>query len=510
MDRILESDILRVSLEQISRLVGGYVPQLVAGIALLILGWLFAYLVYLLIRAALRKLRIGERLSGWTGDGENIDRIRIDYWIARVVYYVLLLVVLVAFFQTMGLTQLVTPFNSMLEQVLEYLPGVIGAAFLLLIAWVVASVLRFLLTKSLRLLKVDEQINKSSGLGQEEGDVRLTATLGDAAYWLVFLLFLPAVLGSLQLTGLLGPVQNVTSEILAYLPNIFAAVLIVTIGWLFARIIQRIVTNLSAALGVDKITDQAGLHSVLGQQKISDLLGLVVYILILLPVIVSGLGALELSAVTEPATNMLNGIVGVVPALLGAAFLLTIAYVVGRLVSGFAVNLLSGIGFDSILERLGISREITDERARPSNIAGQIILVVIMLFALIEAMNMLEYTIAADLLSKFIVFAGQVIVGLVIFATGLYVSNVAAGAIAAGKLPNTGFLAFAARVSILVLAGAMALGQMGVADQIIQIAFGLVLGSIAVAAAIAFGFGGREIAARKVEEWLKTADAKNK
>ncbi|MEQ9362590.1 MAG: mechanosensitive ion channel [Leptospirales bacterium] len=509
MDRILESDILRVSIEQISRLVGGYVPQLVGGIALLILGWLFAYLVYLLIRTALRKLRIGQRLSGWTGDEESVDRMRLEHWIARVVYYVLLLIVLVAFFQTMGLTQLVTPFNSMLEQVLEYLPGVIGAAFLLLVAWIVASVLRFLLTKSLRLLKIDEQISRSSGVG-EEGDVRLTTTLGDAAYWLVFLLFLPAVLGSLQLTGLLGPVQGVTTEILTYLPNIFAAVLIVTIGWLFARIIQRIVTNLSGALGVDRITDQAGLQSVLGKQKISDLLGLIVYILILLPVIVSGLAALELSAVTEPATYMLKGIVGVVPALLGAALLLVIAYVVGRLVSGFAVNLLSGIGFDSVLERLGISREITDERARPSNIAGQIILVVIMLFALIEAMHMLEYTIVAELLSQFVVFAGQAIVGLVIFATGLYISNVAARAISAGTLPNTGFLAFAARVSILVLAGAMALGQMGVADDIIQIAFGLVLGSIAVAAAIAFGFGGREIAARKIEEWLKAAETKKK
>jgi hypothetical protein len=60
----------------------------------------------------------------------------------------------------------------------------------------------------------------------------------------------------------------------------------------------------------------------------------------------------------------------------------------------------------------------------------------------------------------------------------------------------------AARVSILVLAGAMALGQMGVASDIINLAFGLLIGAIAVAVALAFGLGGREIAGRELDKWL--------
>ena len=60
-----------------------------------------------------------------------------------------------------------------------------------------------------------------------------------------------------------------------------------------------------------------------------------------------------------------------------------------------------------------------------------------------------------------------------------------------------------ARVAILVLAGAMSLRQMGLANEIVVLAFGLIVGAVAVAAAIAFGIGGRDVAKRKLEEWLK-------
>jgi hypothetical protein len=74
----------------------------------------------------------------------------------------------------------------------------------------------------------------------------------------------------------------------------------------------------------------------------------------------------------------------------------------------------------------------------------------------------------------------------------------------ASEAAQAGLLAMAARISILVLAGAMALRQMGLANEIINLAFGLLLGAIAVAAALAFGLGGREIAAREVERWLQS------
>jgi hypothetical protein len=78
----------------------------------------------------------------------------------------------------------------------------------------------------------------------------------------------------------------------------------------------------------------------------------------------------------------------------------------------------------------------------------------------------------------------------------------------ASGVAQSGLLAVAARVSILVLAGAMALRQMGLANEIINLAFGLLLGAIAVAMALAFGLGGRELAARELEEWRQSVKSK--
>ena len=115
----------------------------------------------------------------------------------------------------------------------------------------------------------------------------------------------------------------------------------------------------------------------------------------------------------------------------------------------------------------------------------------------------------ADLVAEFTVFAGQVILGLIVFSIGLYLANLAAKTVRASGTTQAGLLALAARISILVLAGAMSLRQMGLANEIINLAFGLLLGAIAVAVALAFGLGGREVAARELEEWLQSLRSKN-
>ena len=68
-------------------------------------------------------------------------------------------------------------------------------------------------------------------------------------------------LGALIVPGLLaaGPVQGMVDKTLAFLPNLLAAGVILGLGWLLARIVQRIVTNLLAAVGVDRLSDQGDL-----------------------------------------------------------------------------------------------------------------------------------------------------------------------------------------------------------------------------------------------------------
>ena len=478
------------------------IPTVVGALAVLIIGWLIALVVSAVVRRALRRTTVDKRLTGLIAV-EGAEAIEVERWVGRGVFWLIMIFVLVAFFQVLGLTMITEPLNQLLIQVFQYAPRLIGGGLLLLFAWALASILRFFVTRVLKAAKLDERLGTLAGVVEEER-VPLSKTLGDAVYWLVFLLFLPALLGALAVEGLLEPVQGMISNILEFLPNIFAAGLILAIGWFVARIVQRIVTNLLAAIGTDRLSERVELDRVLGKQRLSGVLGLIVYFLILIPVLIAALNALGLDAITEPASNMLNVILTALPGIFAAGLLVAIAYVVGRVVSGLITNVLTGIGFNAILARLGVGKEPAEGERTLSEIVGYLVLVGVMLLASMEAAHLLGFTLLADLVAEFTFFAGQVVLGLIIFGIGLYLANLAAEVVKASGAAQAGLLALAARISILVLAGAIALSQMGLAGEIINLAFGVVLGAIGVAVALAFGLGGREIAARELEEWLKS------
>lgn len=478
------------------------IPTLVGAFLVLLVGWLIALVVSAVVRRLLHRTTLDNRLAAWIAGEEEAEGIQVERWIGRGVFWLIMIFVLVAFFEVLGLTIITEPLNQLLVQIFQYAPRLVGAALLLGAAWVVASMLKYATVRVLKLAKVEERFDRLAGVEEKER-VPLARTLGDAVYWLVFLLFLPAVLGALAVEGLLEPVQGMIDNILGFLPNIFAAGLILAVGWFAARIVQRIVTNLLVAVGADRLSERVELDRVLGKQKLSEIVGVVLYVLVLIPVLIAALNALALEAITQPASNMLNLVLTALPNIFAAGLLIAIAYVVGRLVSSLVTNVLTGIGFNAILARLGLGKAVAEGERTPSEVAGYLVLVGVMLLASIEASRLLGFQTLAALITDLTVFLGQVVLGLIIFGIGLYLANLAAQVVQASGAAQAGLLALAARVSILILAGAIALSQMGLANEIIQLAFGLLLAAIALAGALAFGLGGREVAAEQLEEWLK-------
>ena len=328
--------------------------------------------------------------------------------------------------------------------------------------------------------------------------ISLTKTIGDVVYWLIFLLFLPAVLGALSLKGLLDPVQSMLDKLLGFLPNLLAAGVIGVVGWFVARVVRQIVTSLLAAAGADRLSERVGIAHP------SNVIGLIVYTLILIPVLIAALNALALEAVTQPASNMLNLILGAIPSIFAASVLVIIAYVLGKMVAGLITDLLKGVGFNTILIRLGIGKEPPAGKSTPSEIAGYLVLVAIMLFAILEASSLLGFESLSQLLREITVLGGHIVLGVIILGIGLYLANLASRTIQSSGTAQAGLLSGVARVAILLLTGSMAIRYMGLANEIVNLAFGLILGATAVAVAIAFGIGGRDIAARKLEEWTSS------
>lgn len=477
--------------------ISGYVPHLLGALAILVLGWIVAVLISATVRKVFQRSRLDDKLAAWVRGKEGEEGSDISGGIGKAVFWAIMVLVLVAFFEALRLTLVVDPLNSFMNQIFKFMPQLFGALILLLIAWIIASALRLVITRVMGAAKLDERLGTQVGKGEAKG-LMVTKSIGDVVYWLIFLLFLPAILGALNLQGLLEPVQGMLNKLLGYLPNLVAAGLIGVVGWFVARIVRQLVASLLAASGADGLSDRVGLAS------ISKLVGLIVYVLILIPVMIAALNALALDAITTPASRMLDMIFEAIPVIFAAMLLVTLAYAVGKVVTTLITDVLTGMGFNSILAKLGIGGVPQEGKRTPSQVVGYLTWVAIMLLAAFEAADLLGFKALSKMLSELAVLGGHIVLGLVIFGIGLYLANVASEAIKTGGSAESAFLAAVAKIAILLLAGSMAIRYMGLANEIINLAFGLLLGATAVAAAIAFGIGGRDIAARKLEEWTQS------
>jgi hypothetical protein len=337
----------------------------------------------------------------------------------------------------------------------------------------------------------------------------LAKSMGDVVYWLVFLLFLPAILGALELQGILGPVQSMFDKVLAFLPNMLVAGAILSLGWFFASILRRIVIGVLAAVGADRLGLRIGLKAEGGRSgSISQIVGWTVFLLVLIPVLLAALDALQLQALTQPTSEMLGQVLNAIPAIFAAGLVLAIAYVVGRIVSQLVTRILESASFDALPAKLGLGETAPQSRWAPSRLSGYLVLVSILLFATATSLELLGFAILSGILTSFLHLTGRIILGLVIFAFGLFLAGIAGEAIASRQKQHARAWSLAARIGILFLSGAMALRQMGLADEIISLAFGLTFGAAAVASAIAFGLGGRDLAGRKLQEWQESLHKK--
>lgn len=486
---------LQQLLDRSSNLVGDYLPNIVGALIILVVGWIVALVAAAIVRGILRRTTIENRIAAWIV-GERAAKMPIEQYCGTAVFWLVMLFVLVAFFDALRLPVVTQPLNALLQQLSAFAPRLLGALLLLVAAALVATLLRRVVGAGLVAARADER------LGTGEGQP-VAASLSEVVYWTVWLLFLPMILSTLELTGLLAPVQALLNKALAFLPNVLAAAVALVVGWFIAHLVRRIVTNLMAAAGADRLGEQSGVSQALGQASLSGAVGTVVYVLILIPVVIAALNALQIDAVTGPASNMLNTLLAAVPAVFAAAIVLVLSYMVGRVMADLVSRALEAAGFNRALAALGFTGQPGVPGRAPSAIAGQSVLAGIILFAAIEAAGLLGFAALQALLASFLVLAGHVLLGLAVFGIGLYLADLAARAIRASGATNAGLLASAARVAIIVLTGAMALRQMGLANEIINLAFGLVVGAIAIAVAIAFGLGSRETAGRQVEEWVR-------
>lgn len=478
---------LRSLFQSLQDTPGDTLPGMIAAVAILIVGWLVAVILRAGTRRLLDLVNLNERIEASTdGDGDA------ESWAAAGVFWVVMFLVLIAFFNVLDLEIVSEPLQALVTRIFEYAPSLIAGAVLALVAWVLASLARTLVTGALAATTLDEKVSQAAEM------TPVSQNIGNVLYWLILLLFLPAILGTLQLEGLLAPVQGMVDKILSMLPNIFAATVITAVGRFVAKILRDLVENLLGVIGFDRLGDKAGLT---GKVSLSRLTGLIVFIFVFVPALVAALNTLQIEAISRPATDMLGAFMAAIPDIFAAAVILGVAVFLARFVAGLLTTILDGLGVSELPAKMGLTQLASDDFS-VSGVIGRIVSIFIVLFASVEAANQLGFGQVAELVTSLIAFGGQVLLGSLILAVGFWLANLAHAGILRVSGASAAAVAGILRVAILGLVLAMGLRAMGIADDIVNMAFALILGAVAVAFAVSFGLGGREAAGKQMEYWL--------
>ena len=467
---------------------------ILAAIVILLLGWIIALIVAAGVKKLLQKLNTNHRLSSATGHKPNIENL-----LSKLVFWFVIILAVVGALNVLNISGVSDPFSNMVGRVLAFIPNLLAAVAVGFIGWIVAGLVKAGLTNVLARTEMDEKLSNEVGVGS------LSSNIGEIFYWLVLLLFLPIVLSILGLTGLLIPVQNMVNEAVAYLPNLFIAGVIIFVGYILAKIVRGIVEGLSNSLGLQTQAEKIGLFK---NSNVSKFLGSFVFAIIIITALIVAFEALGIEAISQPATAMLNQIMYAIPQIIAAGLILIVAYVVSRFVGRLVAELVSGAGVDEIPMKLDVQRFLGQTRV--SDIIGCLIVFFTMLFAVSEAADRLGLEQISVLIAMFIQFGASILLGAVILVVGFWLANVVANVIQRGEYNSSRWLGNLVRILIMGLVIAMGLRAMGIADSIVNLAFGLTLGSVAVAFALAFGLGGRQPAERLLSDLLDKAKTEAK
>lgn len=476
-----------------------YMPNLLAALAVLVGGWIIALVISAVVRKLLERTKFDNRIANWIAGTEG-KPVPIEKWASTGVFWLLMLLVLIAFFQTLQLTTVTVPLQDLFGNFVQYVPNLVAGCVLVVAAWLVATIVRRLVTLALKAVKLDERLGSATTPEGQPAE-SVSKPLADTVYWVVLLAFLPAVLGALQMNALLEPVNAMMGKFFAFLPNVVGAIVTLLIGWFVARIVQKLTASLLASVGADRLAERWGFNKALGTRKLSEVLGLVLHIIILVPVMIAALDQLQMAAITQPASDMLQAILVKLPEIVAAGLILLVAWFIGRVLGSLVENLLGGLGFNQVLVKMGFTKQVQEGRSAPAAIAGFLVIIGIMLVATIAAAETLNYAHIADIVRQFLEFAGRVLLGVLLFGLGLMLANIVFSVLHSSDSPRAKVLAWVSRIAIIVLVGAMSLRATGVADSIVNLAFGALVCGLALAGAIAFGLGGREFASKQLTKW---------
>ena len=373
-------------------------------------------------------------------------------------------------------------------------PTVVQAVLLLIVAWIVAAIFRNIVKGILNRFCKTKLGNAPAEATHGSGET--ISMLGNLTFAIVFFLFLPGALEKLGMSSVTAPITSMATRFLDFLPNIIAACILIAFGFFLAKLAAQLLNTCLKKTPLDSLQAKCKITPKKGNE-FSDIISKIAYTLILIVFIVGALQVLHIPAISDPATSMVTEIFNFIPLLFGAIILIAFGVFLANLVGSLVQSILAGTGIDKFSQD---TYQNGNPKAVPaSKIAGDIVNVVIDLIFLVAGIKILKIDVLTNVGNAIIGYLPSVLAACLV----LLAAWAAACWIEKSILktyPNASGLALCAKTGIMILAGFMAISQLGISKSIIDTLFMWLCIAAAAAFAISFGIGGRDWAKKKLDD----------
>jgi small-conductance mechanosensitive channel len=492
----------------------GRLPDLLLAILVLLIGWLIASLVAKAVKKALHKTDFDNKVARWMKPDTHEDQVQqtrtskysSEEVISKVVFWILMAVAIVMFLNMLSLPYVAQPISNALGVIAAAIPNLLKAALIAAVAWLIASGLSILVRKLGQNTRFERLLHRWKLTRDPSQSDKAVFSASKAVFYLTLLLFLPAVLSALGIDAISEPLEGMLTGLFAFLPKLLGAAIILFVGWLVAKIVKEIIVNFLQSIGTDRLALKLGAERALEKTSLSQIIGTIVYVFILIPVVISALETLDINGISGPAIGMLGQIMDMIPNIIVAILLVAVGLWLGKWVKQAVTSLLERVGFNGIFYKMGLgSLHKTNQTFTISEMIGYAAQVVVVLLFTIEALQLVKLESLVNILSVVLAYIPMVLTAVLILGIGFYAGDLVKRVVQSmikqqteGKL-----LGNIAKYTIITLAFFMALDQLGVAKTIVNAAFILILGGFTIAFGLAFGLGGREAAGRTLNKWSR-------
>ena len=414
----------------------------------------------------------------------------------RIVYCIIMLLAVLGCFSVLKLNAAAAPIQELISKVTAFLPNIAGALLLLFIAWLMAELLKMFCMAFLQTIKFNGKLplDDAEKIDREKFILYVSKTAG----CIVYLFFLPAILNALNIYGITQPLQSMFEEFLTFVPNLLAAAVILFAGLWAANIARRAIKALTIAGKINELGDKFEISGLLHNGSLSAMVGWTVYVLIALPVMIAALSALNIDVLSQAVAGFFGDVLTFAGEIAISAVLLLAVFFCGKFAARLVERFTAAWGIDSLLNGMCDAKKC-ERTVKLSVIAGKITRLALIVLAIVAVCDIFELAKLSSLIKRFALFGGNLILSCAVLLAGIKLANAAAWLIR-GKCSLT--IEYAVKAAVIIFTTALAISNLELGGSIVETAFALILGAFTVAAAIAFGIGGKETAARLLEQWL--------